>query len=67
MYTMDAGTLCLQATDQLRYCAAAGARSRRSTSAWSASPTPRGLGIKLARPDRTVISLMGDGGFGMAA
>ena len=24
-----------------------------------------GLGIKLARPDRTVVSLMGDGGFGM--
>ena len=24
------------------------------------------LGVKLARPDRTVVSLMGDGGFGMA-
>jgi thiamine pyrophosphate-dependent acetolactate synthase large subunit-like protein len=62
--TMDAGTLCLQATDALNY--------------WQAKSlfTPLdfglvgfsfacGLGIKLAQPDRPVISLMGDGGFGM--
>ena len=62
--TLDAGTLCLQATDMLNY---------------SESPslfTPLdfglvgfsfacGLGVKLAKPDRPVISLMGDGGFGM--
>jgi len=64
MYTMDAGTLCLQATDQLMY--------RRPPALF----TPLdfglvgfsyacGLGVKLACPDRTVISLMGDGGFGM--
>jgi thiamine pyrophosphate-dependent acetolactate synthase large subunit-like protein len=64
MYTMDAGTLCLQATDQLAY--------RRAPALF----TPLdfglvgfsyacGLGVKLACPDRAVISLMGDGGFGM--
>ena len=62
--TMDAGTLCLQATDALQY--------------WQAKSlfTPLdfglvgfsfacGLGVKLALPERPVISLMGDGGFGM--
>ncbi|MEM7196415.1 MAG: thiamine pyrophosphate-binding protein [Pseudomonadota bacterium] len=62
--TMDAGTLCLQATDALNY--------------WSPKSlfTPLdfglvgfsfacGLGIKTACPDRPVVSLMGDGGFGM--
>lgn len=62
--TMDAGTLCLQATDALNY--------------WTPNSlfTPLdfglvgfsyacGLGVKLAAPDRPVISLMGDGGFGM--
>ncbi len=62
--TLDAGTLCLQATDALNY-----------------GPPPSlftpldfglvgfsfacGLGVKLARPERPVVSLMGDGGFGM--
>jgi len=62
--TMDAGTLCLQATDALNY--------------WQPNSlfTPldfglvgfsfaAGLGIKLAAPVRPVVSLMGDGGFGM--
>lgn len=62
--TLDAGTLCLQATDALNY--------------WEPPClfTPLdfglvgfsfacGLGVKVARPDRPVISLMGDGGFGM--
>ena len=62
--TMDAGTLCLQATDAMNY--------------WQAKSlfTPLdfglvgfsfacGLGVKLAQPERPVISLMGDGGFGM--
>ncbi|MDH3694529.1 MAG: thiamine pyrophosphate-binding protein, partial [Gammaproteobacteria bacterium] len=61
--TMDAGTLCLQATDALNY--------------WEPPClfTPLdfglvgfsfacGLGVKIARPDRPVVSLMGDGGFG---
>jgi len=63
--TMDAGTLCLQATDALNY--------------WSPKSlfTPLdfglvgfsfacGLGIKCAAPERPVVSLMGDGGFGMS-
>ena len=62
--TMDAGTLCLQATDALNY--------HRPRSLF----TPLdfglvgfsfacGLGAKLASPERPVVSLMGDGGFGM--
>ena len=62
--TMDAGTLCLQATDALNY--------------WKPKSlfTPLdfglvgfsfacGLGVKCAMPERPVVSLMGDGGFGM--
>ncbi|MEQ8655521.1 MAG: thiamine pyrophosphate-binding protein [Kiloniellales bacterium] len=62
--TMDAGTLCLQATDALNY--------------WTPKSlfTPLdfglvgfsfacGLGVKCAEPERPVVSLMGDGGFGM--
>lgn len=62
--TMDAGTLCLQATDALNY--------------WNPKSlfTPLdfglvgfsfacGLGVKCANPERPVVSLMGDGGFGM--
>lgn len=62
--TMDAGTLCLQATDALNY--------------WTPKSlfTPLdfglvgfsfacGLGVKYAQPERPVVSLMGDGGFGM--
>lgn len=63
--TLDAGTLGLQAHDVLPY--------RRPP----ALITPvdfglvgfsfaAGLGAKVANPDRTVVSLMGDGGFGMA-
>lgn len=63
--TMDAGTLCLQATDALTF--------ERTNSLF----TPLdfglvgfsfacGLGVKLARPEQPVVSLMGDGGFGMA-
>jgi len=64
MYTLDAGTLCLQATDALNF--------------WDPPSlfTPLdyglvgfsfacGLGVKLAKPERPVISLMGDGGFAM--
>ncbi|MGI9310834.1 MAG: thiamine pyrophosphate-binding protein [bacterium] len=64
MITLDAGTLCLQATDALDY--------RQPPCLF----TPLdfgligfsfacGLGVKLAQPHRPVISLMGDGGFGM--
>ena len=62
--TMDAGTLCLQATDALNY--------------WEPPClfTPLdfglvgfsfacGLGVKVGCPDKAVVSLMGDGGFGM--
>ncbi|MEM7440295.1 MAG: thiamine pyrophosphate-binding protein [Pseudomonadota bacterium] len=62
--TLDAGTLCLQATDALDY--------RKPLSLFSpldfglvGFSFAAGLGVKLAMPDRPVVSLMGDGGFGM--
>jgi acetolactate synthase-1/2/3 large subunit/sulfoacetaldehyde acetyltransferase len=64
MFTMDAGTLCLQATDQMLY--------RRPPALFTpldfglvGFSYAAGLGVKLACPDRPVVSLMGDGGFGM--
>ncbi len=64
MFTMDAGTLCLQATDRMPY--------RRPPSLFTpldfglvGFSYAAGLGVKLACPNRTVVSLMGDGGFGM--
>lgn len=65
MFTMDAGTLCLQATDQMRYCQPPALFTPLDFGLVGFSYAA-GLGVKLARPDRTVVSLMGDGGFGMA-
>jgi thiamine pyrophosphate-dependent acetolactate synthase large subunit-like protein len=66
MFTMDAGTLCLQATDRMPY--------REPPSLFTpldfglvGFSYAAGLGVKLACPQRTVVSLMGDGGFGMTA
>lgn len=64
MFTMDAGTLCLQATDQLHYHQPPALFTPLDFGLVGFSYAC-GLGIKLACPDRTVISLMGDGGFGM--
>lgn len=62
--TLDAGTLCLQAHDQLEYH---GPRSLFTPLDFGlvGFSFAAGLGAKLARPDRPVVSLMGDGGFGM--
>jgi acetolactate synthase-1/2/3 large subunit/sulfoacetaldehyde acetyltransferase len=66
MFTVDAGTLCLQATDQMLF--------RRPPALFSpldfglvGFSFACGLGVKLACPERTVVSLMGDGGFGMTS
>lgn len=64
IYTMDAGTLCLQATDQLLYHEPPALFTPLDFGLVGFSYAA-GLGVKLARPDRTVVSLMGDGGFGM--
>ena len=64
VYTMDAGTLCLQATDQLRYVQTPALFTPLDFGLVGFSYAC-GLGAKLALPDRPVISLMGDGGFGM--
>lgn len=65
MYTMDAGTLCLQATDNMRYAQVPALFTPLDFGLVGFSYAC-GLGVKLAQPDRTVVSLMGDGGFGMA-
>ena len=62
--TFDAGTLCLQGTDALCY---GGPKSLFSPLDFGlvGFSFACGLGVKLALPERPVISLMGDGGFGM--
>jgi len=62
--TLDAGTLCLQATDMLNYNESPGLFTPLDFGLVGFS-FACGLGVKLANPDRPVISLMGDGGFGM--
>lgn len=64
MFTMDAGTLCLQATDQMPYRQPPALFTPLDFGLVGFSYAA-GLGIKLACPQRTVVSLMGDGGFGM--
>lgn len=62
--TMDAGTLCLQATDALNYWGPKSLFTPLDFGLVGFSFTA-GLGVKLAMPERPVVSLMGDGGFGM--
>jgi acetolactate synthase-1/2/3 large subunit/sulfoacetaldehyde acetyltransferase len=62
--TLDAGTLCLQATDALNYWEPPSLFTPLDFGLVGFS-FACGLGVKLARPDRPVVSLMGDGGFGM--
>jgi len=62
--TMDAGTLCLQATDALNYHTPGSLFTPLDFGLVGFS-FAAGLGAKLAQPERPVISLMGDGGFGM--
>ena len=64
VYTMDAGTLCLQATDNLNYHQPGSLYTPLDFGLVGFS-FACGLGAKLANPERPVISLMGDGGFGM--
>jgi acetolactate synthase-1/2/3 large subunit/sulfoacetaldehyde acetyltransferase len=64
MVTMDAGTLCLQATDLLNYERPPALFTPLDFGLVGFSYAC-GLGVKLACPERTVVSLMGDGGFGM--
>ncbi|MGE3065626.1 MAG: thiamine pyrophosphate-binding protein [Hyphomicrobiaceae bacterium] len=62
--TLDAGTMCLQATDQLRYMTVPGLITPLDFGLVGFSYAA-GLGAKAAAPDRSVLSLMGDGGFAM--
>ena len=64
LFTLDAGTMCLQATDKLRYHGTPSMLTPLDYGLVGFS-FPCGLGAKCAQPDRTVISLHGDGGFGM--
>ncbi|MCS6762767.1 MAG: thiamine pyrophosphate-dependent enzyme [Candidatus Protistobacter heckmanni] len=66
IYTMDAGTLCLQATDQMAYHQPPSLFTPLDFGLVGFSYAA-GLGIKLACTERTVISLMGDGGFGITS
>ena len=63
-FTMDAGTLCLQATDAMNYWHPKSLFTPLDFGLVGFSFSC-GLGVKLANPERPVISMMGDGGFGM--
>jgi len=62
--TLDAGTLCLQATDALEYYNPPSLFTPLDFGLVGFS-FACGLGVKVACPNKTVLSLMGDGGFGM--
>ncbi len=62
--TLDAGTLCLQATDALNHWEPPSLFTPLDFGLVGFS-FACGLGIKLGCPERPVVSLMGDGGFGM--
>jgi len=64
IFTMDAGTLCLQATDNMNYHQPGSLYTPLDFGLVGFS-FACGLGVKLAQAERPVISLMGDGGFGM--
>ena len=62
--TLDAGTLCLQATDEFNFLEPKSLFTPLDFGLVGFS-FAAGLGVKLAKPDHPVFSLMGDGGFGM--
>ena len=62
--TLDAGTLCLQATDALEYYDPPSLFTPLDFGLVGFS-FACGLGVKIAKPKKHVVSLMGDGGFGM--
>ncbi len=62
--TLDAGTLCLQATDALKYYDPPSLFTPLDFGLVGFS-FACGLGVKVAKPNKKVISLTGDGGFGM--
>ena len=62
--TLDAGTLCLQATDALNYFEPPCLYTPLDFGLVGFS-FACGLGVKVAKPKKPVVSLMGDGGFGM--
>jgi acetolactate synthase-1/2/3 large subunit/sulfoacetaldehyde acetyltransferase len=64
LIALDAGTLCMQATDQLSYFEPPALITPLDFGLVGMS-FAAGLGAKLAAPERPVISVMGDGGFGI--
>ena len=62
--TLDAGTLCLQATDEFNFSEPKSLFTPLDFGLVGFS-FAAGLGVKLAKPHSPVFSLMGDGGFGM--
>ncbi|MDC1296610.1 thiamine pyrophosphate-binding protein [Alphaproteobacteria bacterium] len=62
--TLDAGTLCLQASDEFNFFKPKSLYTPLDFGLVGFS-FAAGLGVKLAKPNIPVFSLMGDGGFGM--
>ena len=64
LFTVDSGTCSLQATDQLP-CLTVPSLLAPLDCGMIGFAYSAGLGAKVAAPERTVISISGDGGFGM--
>jgi acetolactate synthase-1/2/3 large subunit/sulfoacetaldehyde acetyltransferase len=62
--SLDAGTMCMQATDQLRHYTPPGLVAPLDMGLVGGGYAS-GLGAKAAAPERPVVSISGDGGFGM--
>ncbi len=63
IYALDSGTLCRQAADLLHYFEAPALLTPLEF-AEVGFGFPAGVGAQVAAPDRTVVSISGDGGFG---
>lgn len=64
--TVDTGTCCMQATDVIQTFGGPGSFLTPLDFGLVGFAYPAGLGAKAAAPDRPVLSVVGDGGFGMS-
>jgi len=64
--TVDTGTCCMQATDVIRTFRGPGSFLTPVDFGLVGFAYPAGLGAKAAAPGRPVLSIVGDGGFGMS-
>jgi thiamine pyrophosphate-dependent acetolactate synthase large subunit-like protein len=64
--TLDTGTCCMQSTDVIQTFGGPGSFLAPLDFGLVGFAYPAGLGAKAAAPDRPVLTIVGDGGFGMS-